>query len=79
MNSQPEIALIFPVLETERLLLREFSIEDVPAVFEMCTRADINKWLSHEPMQSIEEAEKRVRDRISLFERRFGYPVGHYV
>lgn len=73
MNSLPEPELAFPILETERLLLREFSLNDVPAVFEMYQRADINEWLSHEPMQSIDEAEQRVRSRIGLFEHGFGY------
>jgi ribosomal-protein-alanine N-acetyltransferase len=73
MNSRPDPTQVFPVLETERLTLRDFSLKDIPAVFEMYTRPDINKWLSHEPMQSIEEAEQRVRSRIGLFENGFGY------
>jgi ribosomal-protein-alanine N-acetyltransferase len=73
MNSQPDLAIVFPVLETESLLLREFSLKDALAVFEMYKRADINKWLSHEPMQSFQEAEQRVRSRIGLFEHGLGY------
>jgi RimJ/RimL family protein N-acetyltransferase len=34
-----------PVLTTSRLLLREFSLDDVPTVFEMLRRKDINGWL----------------------------------
>ena len=64
---------VFPVLETNRLVLREFTSVDVRAVFEMFARQDMNKWLQHEPMQSIEEAEQRVRDRINLFERGWGF------
>ena len=64
---------MFPVLKTESLLLREFRLSDAPAVFEMYARADMNEWLPHEPMQSIVEAEERVRGRKSLFERGMGY------
>ena len=73
MNSLTESEPVFPTLETQRLLLREFNLRDVPAVFEMYARADINKWLPHEPMQSIDEADQRVSSRISLFERGIGY------
>ncbi len=66
-------ARVFPVLETERLLLREFCPADAEAVFEMFSRADMNAWLECEPMQSIEEAERRVRGRMGLFERGMGY------
>jgi methylmalonyl-CoA/ethylmalonyl-CoA epimerase len=64
---------VFPVLETERLWLREFRPADAEAVFEMYARSDMNQRLEHEPMQSIEEAEQRVRGRIGLFERGMGY------
>jgi len=73
MSSHPDSECVFPVLETERLQLREFNLTDVQVIFEMFTRADINEWLNHEPMQAVEEAEQRVRDRIRLFERGFGY------
>jgi methylmalonyl-CoA epimerase len=63
----------FPVLETERLTLRDFQIADVPAVFDMYVRQDMNQWLEHEPMTSIEEAERRVRGRMGLFENGLGY------
>lgn len=62
----------FPTLETSRLILREFKQTDVPAVFEMYARQDMNQFVEHEPMQSIEEAEKRVQGRINLFEKGWG-------
>lgn len=66
-------ARVFPVLETERLLLRAFSLADVGGVFEIFSRADVSAWLEFEPMQSLEEAERRVRGRMGLFERGMGY------
>ena len=64
---------IFPTLTTDRLLLREFSVEDVPAVFEMLKRKDINVWLETDPMQTVEEAEAQVRGRIGLFKDKMGF------
>jgi ribosomal-protein-alanine N-acetyltransferase len=62
----------FPILTTNRLLLREFSLEDIPTVFEMLRRDDINEWLESDPMKSIEEAEARVRGRMGLFTDKMG-------
>jgi ribosomal-protein-alanine N-acetyltransferase len=73
MSYPPDPEQVFPVIETERLLLREFCPTDVPAVFEMYTRADINQWLEHDPMHSIQQAEQRVRNRMDLFTRGLGY------
>jgi RimJ/RimL family protein N-acetyltransferase len=39
-----------PVLETERLRLRGYKIEDYPAYFEMTQHPDFYRYLSHEPM-----------------------------
>lgn len=62
----------FPVLETQRLLLREFQPADIPAVFEMYTHPDLTRWLEHETMTSLAEAEQRVHARKGLFERGMG-------
>ena len=63
---------VFPVLTTARLLMREFSLSDVPAVFEMLRRDDMNEWLETDPLKSIAEAETRVRSRMGLFTDRMG-------
>lgn len=62
----------FPILRTERLLLREFTIEDNPAVFAIFSRENVNQWTETETMQSMEEAETRVKSRMNLFKDRFG-------
>jgi len=69
----PQSSRIFPVLATDRLLLREFNKDDIPAVFEMLSRADVNEWLETAPMQSIEQAEGRVRGRMGLFKDKIGF------
>jgi ribosomal-protein-alanine N-acetyltransferase len=63
---------LFPILTTERLLLREFNLDDASGVFEILCRADVNECLETDPIQSIEEAEARVRSRMGLFKDRMG-------
>lgn len=62
----------FPVLFTERLLLRAFTMEDIPAVFAIFNREDVNTWTETDTMRSMEEAEMRVKNRMSLFKDRQG-------
>jgi len=62
----------FPVLFTERLLLREFTMEDIPAVFMIFSREDVNIWTETDTMRTIEEAETRVKSRMNLFNERMG-------
>lgn len=64
---------VFPVISTPRLLLREFSLDDVPAVFEILRREDVNKYLETALMQSLDEAETRIRSRINLFRDGMGF------
>ena len=63
----------FPRLTTDRLLLREFAWEDSADVFEISRREDVNKWMETEPMQTISDAEERVRGRINLFKDGMGF------
>jgi ribosomal-protein-alanine N-acetyltransferase len=59
----------FPILETERLILREFRDEDAQAVFDIYSRDDVTLYLNSETMQSLEEAREKVANRIDLFRR----------
>jgi len=43
MSNSDKPALIFPILATRRLLLREFSLADVSAVFKILHREDVNQ------------------------------------
>ena len=62
----------FPTLKTERLLLREFRPTDAAAVFDSLSQEAATKYINRRPMQSLEEAEKLVEVRASLFERGIG-------
>ncbi|MBI4926387.1 MAG: GNAT family N-acetyltransferase [Anaerolineae bacterium] len=62
----------FPILCTQRLLLREFAVEDIPAVFGIFSREDVNTWTETDTMRTMEEAKARVINRMNLFKDRMG-------
>ncbi|EJL65609.1 acetyltransferase, ribosomal protein N-acetylase [Flavobacterium sp. CF136] len=46
----------FPILTTERLTLRQLSIDDQQDVFTLRSDAEINKYLDREPSKTIDDA-----------------------
>jgi [ribosomal protein S5]-alanine N-acetyltransferase len=68
----PQRVHSFPVLTTRRLLLREFSVEDVPGVFEILHRPEVNRWLETAPIKTMQESGARVQARINLFKDQMG-------
>jgi len=46
----------FPILKTNRLLLRKSTLADRQEVFYLRSDAEVNKYIKREPMQKIEEA-----------------------
>jgi RimJ/RimL family protein N-acetyltransferase len=63
----------FPVLTTDRLIMREFSLEDAPAVYAIFSRQDVNQWLHTALLQSLDDAETRIRERMGLFQNQMGF------
>jgi ribosomal-protein-alanine N-acetyltransferase len=51
---------VFPTLQTERLLLRELSPADAPALFAIHGDAQAMRWFGSDPLQSLAEAERLV-------------------
>lgn len=51
INFQP-----FPILETERLYLRELQIEDKEVMFELRTDANIMRYIPRPPLHDIDDA-----------------------
>ena len=45
----------FPILTTERLTLRQLSIDDQQAIFDLRSNAEINKYLDREPSKTIDD------------------------
>ena len=57
----------FPVLTTERLTLRQLSIDDTQNIFALRSDIKINKYLNREPIKAIDDALKfikKVNDNI---------------
>ena len=54
-----------PMLETERLILRKFSEEDLHALFLILKDEEVNKFLPWYPMKSLEEAKRFYEERYA--------------
>ncbi|MFC4213248.1 GNAT family N-acetyltransferase [Pedobacter lithocola] len=46
----------FPLIATERLTLRQLSLDDGQGVFALRSNAEVNKYLNREPSKKIEDA-----------------------
>ena len=63
-----------PTLETERLLLRRFSENELYALFKIHSDKDVNTYLPWFPLQSIEEASLFLRERyLDTYRQPYGY------
>ena len=51
----------FPVLETQRLLLREIVAEDAPALFSIHGDAVLMQWFGFDPLPDVSAAENLVK------------------
>ncbi|MDQ6481932.1 GNAT family protein [Dyadobacter sp. LHD-138] len=60
----------FPVLETERLILRAISQDDVVAMFHQRSRKELMEYISIPLLQSKKEAEDLVKNYQFLFEQK---------
>lgn len=60
----------FPVLETERLILRAISQEDVPAMFYQRSKRELMEYISIPLLKSKQEAEDLVNNYQFLFEQK---------
>lgn len=54
----------FPILETERLLLRCVTLEDAQDIFILRSDPKISEWLDREPCKSIEEAVIFIQEKV---------------
>jgi ribosomal-protein-alanine N-acetyltransferase len=55
---EPEFPDTFPILETERLILREITHEDTKAIFRNFSDPEVAKWFFEQPLTNIEQAAK---------------------
>ncbi len=64
---------VYPVIETERLLLRMFRAEDLDAVYHLFNDADVQKYLSVENKRTREQLKTTLENLVSRWdERGFG-------
>ena len=54
-----------PTLETERLILRKFTQEDMESLFLILKDEEVNKFLPWYPMNNIEETKKFYKERFA--------------
>ncbi len=66
----------FPVIETERLILREIRPEDRNEVFEVHSNEEAMKYFGKIPFTLIEEADERIAKAQKVFEDREGIRWG---
>lgn len=62
----------FPVLVTERLVLREIARSDVPAIFALESDPVVMRYWSRLPMKEIAEAQEQVERSMGYFGSRDG-------
>jgi len=60
------------IIETDRLLLREITLEDKNQLFNLHSHPDVQKYTGEPRAESIEEIEDAIRTRIINYEK-YGY------
>lgn len=70
---KPKEPSVYPIIETERLLLRMFRAEDLDAVYHLFSDADVQKYLSVENKRTREQLKVTLKNLVSRWdERGFG-------
>jgi len=57
------------LIETERLLLREITLDDKEELFRLHVDPAVQKYTGEPVVESIEEIEKAIRTRISNYKK----------
>jgi ribosomal-protein-alanine N-acetyltransferase len=52
---------MFPILQTDRLLLRELQTDDAEAIYGIMSNAEVMKYYDLEPFENIEQAHKLIQ------------------
>lgn len=66
----------FPVLETERLRLREMDSADAPAVFQIYAEPEVTRYYDLDTFTRIEEAEALIERQKGRFRQKAGFRWG---
>ncbi len=62
-----------PILETERLILRPFTIDDIAACQLMNLDAEVSKYTGDGGIVSLEEIERRITENVLGDYKKYGY------
>ena len=54
-------------LETERCIMRPFTIEDAPDLFEMDSDPEVHKYLGNNPLKKMEQAEEVIKSILDQY------------
>lgn len=60
---------IFPLIETERLHLREMDLNDASFLFKLRRDGRVMKYMAKEAIQTIDEARKMIQDNLNAFRK----------
>src|SRR5262245_28334780 len=69
MLDMTRVFLTFPVLETERFVLRAITLEDAPEIFRLYTIPEVTRYLPHLRMTSPDEAVQKVERYQAAFQK----------
>ena len=59
----------YPIIETERLVLRKPTLRDTADVFELCRRTETSQYSCWRPHNSINETREMIRTKLSNIRR----------
>lgn len=63
-----------PTIETERLLLRKFTEDDLPAIYSIFSDVEVNRYLPWFPLKSIKDARRFWLERYAnVYKNPYGY------
>lgn len=70
MPFNPTIFEEFPVLRTERLTLRNITVDDAQRIFEMRSNGRMSQWIARDPMTDPQNAKELAERTAQAFEDR---------
>ncbi len=76
MKFNDDVFDTFPVLETERLILREITHNDVNEIFQIRSSSEVMKYFGHDIYKSVNEAYEMINAIIDGFKNKEGIRWG---
>lgn len=68
---------MFPILETDRLTLRQITDQDAEAIFACFSNDEVTRYYGLENMESIEQAISMIQTFCGPLSRKTRYTVGN--